>query len=125
MWNHRLFLLHGDARYIDILERTLYNCFLAGVGFSGNDFFYPNPLSSDGEYTFNQGYAVRQPWFHCSCCPSNVVRLLPSLPGYVYALREDDVYVNLFIAGSAGFDVVSQSLSFCALQGNCVKLYRN
>lgn len=105
MWNHRLFLLHGDARYMDVLERTLYNGFLAGVGFSGTEFFYPNPLSSDGLYAFNQDSMTRQPWFHCSCCPSNVVRLLPSLPGYIYAQRDDAVYVNLFVAGSATFEV--------------------
>ncbi|TFG69142.1 MAG: glycoside hydrolase family 127 protein, partial [Anaerolineales bacterium] len=105
MWNHRLFLLHGDAGYVDILERTLYNGFLAGVGFSGTEFFYPNPLSADGLYAFNQGSMTRQPWFHCSCCPSNVVRLLPSLPGYIYAQREETVFVNLFISGSASFVV--------------------
>jgi DUF1680 family protein len=105
LWNHRLFLMHGDARYLDVLERTLYNGFLAGVGFSGTEFFYPNPLSSDGVYAFNQGTTTRQPWFHCSCCPSNVVRVLPSLPGYVYAQRDDAVFVNLFIASTATFEV--------------------
>ena len=99
-WNQRMFLLHGDAKYIDVLERVLYNGFLAGISMSGDEFFYPNPLESDGIYKFNQGAASRQPWFHCSCCPSNIVRLMPSLSGYVYAHRDDAVYVNLFIASS-------------------------
>ncbi|MDZ7333408.1 MAG: glycoside hydrolase family 127 protein, partial [candidate division KSB1 bacterium] len=70
-WNHRLFLLHGDAKYIDVLERTLYNGFLSGVGLDGNEFFYPNPLESDGRHN-------RSPWFDCACCPVNVVLFLPS-----------------------------------------------
>ncbi len=93
LWNQRLFLLHGDAKYIDVLERTLYNGFLSGIAMSGDAFFYPNPLESDGRHE-------RSPWFHCSCCPTNVVRFLPSLSGYVYAQRDDAVYVNLFISGA-------------------------
>jgi DUF1680 family protein len=93
-WNHRLFLLHGDAKYIDVLERTLYNGFLSGVGMNGSEFFYPNPLESDGRHK-------RSPWFDCACCPVNVVRFLPSLPGYVYAQKNDDVFVNLFMTSEA------------------------
>jgi DUF1680 family protein len=93
-WNHRLFLLHGDARYIDVLERTLYNGLLAGVSLDGQSFFYPNPLESAGEYK-------RSPWFGVACCPGNITRFLSSLGGYVYAQRDDSVYVNLFVAGSA------------------------
>ncbi len=105
-WNHRLFLLHGDAKYIDVLERTLYNGVLAGVSLSGDRFFYPNPLASDGAFNFNAGNAAtRQPWFDCSCCPSNLVRFLPSLSGYVYAQRDDAVYVNLFIGGEGRLQV--------------------
>lgn len=90
LWNQRLFLLHGDAKYIDVLERTLYNNFLAGISVHGDKFFYPNPLESDGSHK-------RSPWFNCACCPTNVVRFLPSLPGYVYAKSKNDVFVNLFI----------------------------
>jgi len=99
MWNHRMFLLEGDARYLDLLERVIYNGFLSGIAFSGDRFFYPNPLASDGVTPFNQGSAERAPWFGCSCCPVNIVRFLPSLAGYVYAHRGDALYVNLFVAG--------------------------
>ena len=101
MWNHRMFLLHGDGKYLDVLERTLYNGFLSGVSLQGNTFFYANPLSSDGAWAFNVRVgAVRSPWFDCSCCPTNVVRLLPSLPGYTYAHQDDRLFVNLYIGGN-------------------------
>jgi DUF1680 family protein len=101
-WNQRMFLLHGDAKYMDILERTLYNGFLSGVGMDGTTFFYANPLASDGSTMFNAGRAAtRLPWFDCACCPTNVVRLLAGLPGYVYATDADKFYVNLFM-GSEG-----------------------
>jgi DUF1680 family protein len=100
MWNHRLFLLHGDAKYIDVLERVLYNGFLPGVSLSGDKFFYCNPLESDGKWKFNKGWATRFPWSASMCCPTNVTRFLPSLPGYMYAQRDDTVYINLFIGGS-------------------------
>ncbi len=108
MWNHRMFLLHGEAKYLDVLERVLYNGVIPGVSFSGKAFFYPNPLAADGEWTFNKGANVRQPWFGCSCCPTNVVRFLPSLPGYAYAVKDDVVYVNLFLGGEATVDVGGQ-----------------
>ncbi len=93
-WNHRLFLLHADARYIDVLERTLYNGLLSGVSLDGTAFFYENPLESDGTHQ-------RSPWFECACCPSNVVRFLPWLPGYVYARGDNALFVNLFVSGTA------------------------
>ncbi|MEN6450006.1 MAG: beta-L-arabinofuranosidase domain-containing protein [Thermoguttaceae bacterium] len=93
-WAHRLNLMHGDAQYADVLERAVYNGILAGVGMDGRHFFYVNPLASNGKHH-------RQPFFSCACCPSNVVRFLPSLPGYVYALGDEGVYVNLYVAGKA------------------------
>lgn len=99
LWNHRMFLLHGDAKYIDVLERTLYNGLIAGISVYGNEFFYPNPLISDGKHKFNKGACVRKGWFGCSCCPSNDVRFIASLPGYIYAVKDDKLYVNLFIGG--------------------------
>lgn len=97
LWNHRMFLKSGDVKYMDVFERTLYNGFLAGVSLEGNTFFYPNPLEVDGVSKFNQGVCGRSPWFDCSCCPVNVVRMLPSLPGYMYAVKGNEVYVNLYI----------------------------
>lgn len=106
LWNHRLFLLTGEAKYIDILERTLYNGFLSGVGMDGRSFYYVNPLACDGEYRFNREVAMsRQPWYQTSCCPTNIVRLLPSLSGYIYALRDKAIFVNLYIAGTAEFSL--------------------
>lgn len=104
-WNHRLFLLRGEVKYMDVFERTLYNGFLSGISFSGDTFFYPNPLAFDGEYKFNRGACERSPWFDCSCCPVNIVRVLPSLPGYIYATRGKEVFVNLFIGNTAKFEV--------------------
>jgi len=97
MWNHRMFLLHGDARYIDVLERVIYNGFLSGVSLDGKSFFYANLLETRG--------IDRSPWFDCSCCPTNVVRFLPSLSGYAYAHTADALYVNLFIGGGAEVEV--------------------
>ena len=97
-WNHRLFLLHGHAQYIDVLERTLYNALNSGLGLSGDRFFYPNPLESRKNHE-------RSPWFGCACCPSNLARFLPSIPGYQYARRGQDIYVNLFAGGEATVDL--------------------
>ncbi len=101
LWNERMFLLHGDAKYIDVLERVLYNGFLSGVALSGDRFFYPNPLESDGKAKFNHGACERAPWFGCSCCPVNDVRFIPEIASFIYATRDTDLYVNLFIGGSA------------------------
>ncbi len=88
--NHRMFLLHGESKYYDVLERTLYNGLISGCSLDGGAFFYPNPLESDGSH-------LRQPWFGCACCPSNLSRFIPSLPGYVYARRDEALYVNLYL----------------------------
>lgn len=93
-WNERLFLLHADAKYIDVMERTLYNGLLSGVSLDGKKFFYPNPLESNGQHS-------RSPWFGVACCPGNITRFLASVPGYVYAQQGDNVYVNLYVACDA------------------------
>ncbi len=93
-WNSRMFQLHGDAKYIDVLERTLYNGLLSGVSLSGDRFFYPNPLASMHQHQ-------RSAWFACACCISNMTRFLPSVPGYVYGQNENSLYVNLFMANKA------------------------
>ena len=103
LWNHRMFLLHGDAKYVDVLERVIYNGFLSGIALDGKQFFYPNPLASSGN-------VKRSPWFSCSCCPVNVVRFVPSLPGYVYATREKRIYVNLYAANSANISLDGQGV---------------
>jgi len=102
-WNHRLFLLHCDARYIDVMERTLYNGLISGVSLDGKLFFYPNPLASVGQH-------ARSPWFGCACCPGNVTRFMASVPGYIYAHRENEIYVNLFIANEASIQVKNQKV---------------
>ena len=96
MWNLRMFMLHGDAKYIDVLERSLYNAVLSGISLNGKEFFYPNVLSCD------ENGAERSEWFNCSCCPSNLSRFIPSIPGYVYATSDAGVYVNLYGANQAG-----------------------
>jgi uncharacterized protein len=111
LWNQRMFLLHGDSKYADVLERILYNGFLPGVSLGGDRFFYPNPLECDLKFRFNHGDLQRSPWFDCSCCPSNVVRFMPSIPGYVYAQRNNDLYVNLFLASQASIDLNGNRVS--------------
>lgn len=100
-WNHRMFLLHGDSKYIDVLEKSLYNSLLSGIGMDGKTFFYTNTLQIKDHFRHPDIETKRSTWFSCSCCPTNVTRILPSVPGYAYAQRGDDVYVNLFISGSA------------------------
>jgi uncharacterized protein len=97
-WNHRLFLLEGDAKYIDVMERTLFNGLVSGVSLDGKTFFYPNPLESNGQH-------ARQEWFGVACCPGNITRFMPSVPGYLYATKGDAVYVNLFAKGNAKIDL--------------------
>ena len=94
LFNQRMFLLHGDGKYIDVLERAVYNGFLSGVSMKGNEFFYTNPLESGGQHE-------RRAWFDCACCPSNVARFVASIPGYVYAQKKNDLYINLFFTGTA------------------------
>ena len=96
--NYRLFLLHGEAKYFDVLERTLYNGLISGVSLDGGGFFYPNPLESIGQHQ-------RQAWFGCACCPSNIARFIPSVPGYVYAVHNEDLYVNLFMSNTSSIPV--------------------
>jgi DUF1680 family protein len=105
LWNERMFLLHGDAKHIDVLERVIYNGFLSGIALSGDRFFYPNPLESDGKNKFNMGYCDRAPWFGCSCCPVNDVRFMPEIASFIYATRGSELYVNLFIGGTARLDL--------------------
>lgn len=103
-WNHRLFLLHGESKYYDVLERTLYNGLISGVNLEGNKFFYPNPLESIGQHG-------RSEWFGCACCPSNVCRFMPSVPGYVYAHKDNKIYVNLFVQSESDIKTNNNTIS--------------
>ncbi len=94
LWNQRMFLMRGEAKYIDILERIIYNGFLSGISIRGDEFFYPNPLASKGGYK-------RSKWFGTSCCPVNIVRFIPQIPQFAYASKDDTAYVNLFIESRA------------------------
>jgi DUF1680 family protein len=100
-WNHRMFLMTGGAKFMDVFERSLYNGVLSGVSLSGDRFFYPNPLEYDGSAKNNHGHAGRAPWFGCACCPPNVLRTLASLGDYVYATQGDKLFVNLYAQGNA------------------------
>jgi len=91
MWNYRMFLLHGESKYIDVFEKILYNGFLSGISLGGAEFFYANPLECRDSFP-------RESWYKVSCCPTNIVRFLPALPGYIYAEKENSLYVNLFIS---------------------------
>lgn len=110
--NQRMFLLHGDAKYIDCLERTLYNGVISGMSVDGGKFFYPNPLSADGKYKFNADNTnERQPWFGCACCPSNLCRFIPSIPGYIYAVKDNNLFVNLFTGNTSTIDINGKSVT--------------
>ncbi|UCG28131.1 MAG: glycoside hydrolase family 127 protein, partial [Bacteroidales bacterium] len=97
-WNHRMFLHKGEVKYYDVLERTLYNALLSGVSLGGDRFFYPNRLESYGQHE-------RQEWFGCACCPSNICRFIPSVPGYIYGKTEDRLYINLYAGNRADIDL--------------------
>ncbi len=104
-WNERMFLLHGDAKYIDVLEKILYNGLISGVGLDGKTFFYTNAMQVTSNFTHPDLEPERSGWFPCSCCPTNLVRLLPSVPGYIYAQKNDQVYVNLFISSNVSMHI--------------------
>jgi hypothetical protein len=105
-----MFLLHGDSKYIDVLEKTLYNGLISGVGLDGKSFFYTNAMQISNSFNHPDIERERSGWFICSCCPTNLVRLLPSIPGYIYAQNGNDVYVNLFISGTGNLMVNNKAL---------------
>ena len=100
LWGHRMALLHADAQYMDWVERALYNGVLAGVSLDGKGFFYTNPLASGGTHH-------RSDWFSCACCPPNVLRTIASVGGYAYAVSKNEVYINLFVQGSATLELAA------------------
>lgn len=106
LWAHRMNLATGEAKFADVMERALYNGVISGYSLSGDAYFYVNPLESNGEHH-------REPFFGCACCPTNVIRLIASMPGYIYATtfsdsakgagaaEPDTLVVNLFVQGTA------------------------
>lgn len=100
-WNQRMFQLHGEAKYIDVLEKSLYNALLSGVGMDGKSFFYTNAMEIKKHFNHGDMEAERAGWFTCSCCPTNITRLIPSIPGYMYAVKENNLYINLFATSTA------------------------
>lgn len=109
-WNHRMFLLHGNAKYIDILEKSLYNGLISGVGMDGKSFFYTNAMEIKSGMPHKDMEEGRSGWFPCSCCPTNVTRLIPSIPGYMYAQKDNNVYVNLFANSSTTLEVNKKTI---------------
>ncbi len=104
-WNHRMFMLTGEAKYMDMVERTLFNGILGGIGLDGKSFYYANPM----EYRFSHGELggenKRSPWFTCSCCPTNICRFMPSIPGYIYAKKDNQLIVNLYIGSETEIEI--------------------
>ena len=115
-WNQRMFQLHGHAKYADLIEKVLYNGLLSGVGLDGKSFFYSNAMQIKSSASYAQTEPARAGWFECSCCPTNLARLFPALPGYVYGQNGKDIYVNLFVSGSA--DLVVQNKPVRLTQAN-------
>ncbi len=109
-WNERMFLLHGDSKYIDVLEKTLYNGLISGIGLDGKSFFYTNAMQVKNSFSGADVEATRSGWFPCSCCPTNLVRLIPSIPGYVYAQQDDKVFANLFITSNTSLNVAGKQV---------------
>jgi hypothetical protein len=88
-----MFLLTGDGKYLDVLERSLYNSFLAGISMKGDRFFYDNPLASRGQHQ-------RKDWLYCACCIGNITRFIPNIPSYIYAQRDNEIFINLFASST-------------------------
>ncbi len=100
-FNHRMFLMKKDGKYMDVAEVALLNNVLAGVNLEGNKFFYINPLEADGKTPFNHGRKGRSPWFGTACCPSNIARLIPQVPGLIYAYTSDEIYCSFYASNTA------------------------
>ncbi|MGE5519844.1 MAG: glycoside hydrolase family 127 protein [Candidatus Dadabacteria bacterium] len=110
-WNYRMFLLHGESKYIDVLEKSLYNGLLSGIGLDGSSFFYSNAMQVKNSFSHNSLERERAGWFECSCCPTNLVRLLPSVPGYVYAVNNNDLLVNLFMSSNTNLAINGKAVA--------------
>jgi DUF1680 family protein len=109
-WNERIFRLTGEAKYFDILERMLYDGIISGISNKGTEFFYANPLESDGEYAFNSRQLTRAKWFDTSCCPTNLIRFIPYIPSLIYAVQNNELYINLFMANRTKVSLANTSI---------------
>lgn len=98
MWNYRMLLATGEAKYADVMELTLYNAALAGISLDGKNFFYVNPLADRGGHR-------RQRWFHCPCCPPNIARLIASIPGYFYSTSGNSLWIHLYASNDATIEI--------------------
>jgi DUF1680 family protein len=110
-WNQRMFQLHGDSKYIDVLEKVLYNGLISGIGLDGKSFFYTNAMQIQNSFSHSSMEPERSGWFECSCCPTNLTRLLPSIPGYVYAEKDNNLYVNLFINSTSNITIADKPVT--------------
>jgi len=99
MWNWRMLLVTGEARFADVLENAMYNAVLVGLGLGGKSYFYRNPLADEGDHQ-------RQAWYQCACCPPNIARMLASLPGYFYSISKEGIWVHLYAEGSAALELL-------------------
>jgi len=104
LWNWRMNQFKGDAKYVDVLERALYNGALAGISLVGDRFFYVNPLESLGDHH-------RLSWYGCACCPSQICRFLPSIGNYVYGVSREAVWVNLYMGNTATMQAAGKKLT--------------
>jgi DUF1680 family protein len=116
LFNWRMFLLHKDAKFIDVAEVALYNNTLAGMNLGGDHFFYVNPLAADGFRPFNHGHAGRAPWFGTACCPTNLARIIPQIPGMLFAQDDEGLLTCLYASGrtrmtlgGVGTDVIEET----------------
>jgi hypothetical protein len=105
-----MFLLHGESKYIDVVEKIMYNGFISGLGLDGKSFFYTNAMQVKNSFSHSSLETGRSGWFPCSCCPTNVVRLLPSVPGYVYAQKDDELFINLFISSKSSIHILGKDV---------------
>ena len=104
LWNWRMNQATGDAKYADVMERSMYNGALAGISLAGDTFFYVNPLESLGNHH-------RQEWYGCACCPSQICRFLPSIGNYIYGVSDNAVWVNLYMGNTAEFKVGNKAVT--------------
>ena len=103
-WNQRMNALTGDAKYMDVLERSLYNGALDGLSLTGDHFFYGNPLGSTGKN-------ARREWFGTACCPANIARLIASIGDYIYAKDQSSIYINLFVGSETTINLKGKDIA--------------